>query len=299
MKIALLTRLPNYYTEKRLAEEATNRGHSLDMVRYPACYVAITEKGTEMLYKGEKLDAYDAVISRSFAGSTSYGTAILRQLEVMGFYTINRSLAITRSVDTLRTLQILSREGVPIPKTIFVREPDQADQLIEYIGLPAVIRVASSSKSDTVVAENRRAISAMIQAFYVKDSTFLIQEYINNPESKSVRVIVVGSSVVASVRKSKRDTDDTASISSGKYDKIAILSDSAKKTAVKAARAVGLSMCSVDMIVTGDDAVVIGVDPYFGIENIEKVTGRNVAEKIIEYVELNAKRRNKKDRVGA
>ncbi|MBM3210376.1 RimK family alpha-L-glutamate ligase [Candidatus Saccharibacteria bacterium] len=300
MKLAILTRLPHYYTERRLVEEAEKRGHWIETIRYPACYVSLTSEGSEVLYKGEKLSPYDAVISRSFAGSSTYGTAILRQFEVMGSYAPIKSLAINRSIDTLRTMQILTREGVSVPKTVFVREPDQADELIEYVGLPAVVRVASMRRENSVLAETRKAVSSVIRAFYVNDATFMLQEYINGETVQYVRAIVVGSSVVASVRKNSsafaseaNDTGDT------KFDKIAVLSDESKKVAVKAAKAIGLNICSVDLMVSDGAAKVMTINPYFGIENIEKITKRNVAGKIIEYVELNAKRRTKKDKVGA
>lgn len=300
MKIALLTKLPQYYTEQRIKEEAEKRGHSVEMLRYPACYVALTEGGSKIFYRGQELEAYDAVIPRSFAGSSAYGTAILRQFEVMGAYALNKSIAIIRSIDSLRTMQLLAREGVPVPRTVFLREPDQADQLIDEVGLPAVVKVATTRSGNTVLAETRKAVASVIRAFYVNDATFLLQEYVNSGDSQSVRAAVVGSSVVASVGKS----DSSFSMSSGsdhanQYDKIAVLSEAQKKVAVKAAKAIGLNMCMVDMIISKDRTVVLGLSPYFGLENIEKVTKRNVAGKIIEYIELNAKRRNKKDKVGA
>lgn len=300
MKIALLTKLPKYYTEQRIQEEAEKRGHSVEMLRYPACYVALTEDGSKIFYKGQELEAYDAVIPRSFAGSSAYGTAILRQFEVTGAYALIKSIAIIRSIDSLRTMQLLAREGVPVPRTVFLREPDQADQLIDEVGLPAVVKVASARRGNTVLAETRKAVASVIRAFYVNDATFLLQEYVHSDDSQSVRAVVVGSSVVASVGKS----DGAFSMSSGsdhanQYDKIAVLSEAQKKVAVKAAKAIGLNMCTVDMIISKNRTVVLGLSPYFGLETIEKVTKRNVAGKIIEYIELNAKRRNKKDKVGA
>lgn len=300
MKIAILTRLPHYFTERRLQEEAEKRGHTVEMLRYPACYISLSNGGSELLYKGEKLDRYDAVIPRSFAGSSMYGTAILRQFELKNTYTPVKSLAINRSIDTLRAMQILSREGLPIPRTVFVREPDQADELIEHVGVPAVIKVASNRRESTVLVESRKAVASVVRAFYVTDSTFMIQEYINGPNAQSVRVIVVGSTVAASVRKTEDAfSNESNDASASKYNQIAILSDEHKKVATKAARTLGLSVCSVDMVIADGRAVVIGLNPYFGIESIESVTKRNVAGKIIDYIEVNAKRSSKKDKVGA
>lgn len=299
MKLAILTRLPHYYTEHRLIEEAEKRGHEIDTLRYPACYVSLGADESKVMYKGEPLGHYDAVIPRSFAGSSAYGNAILRQFEVEGSYPMNRSIAITRSVDALRSMQLLVREGVRVPKTVFMREPDQADELAEAVGLPAVVKIASNIRRETtVLAETRKAISSVVRAFYVNDATFMLQEYVSAPGSISVRAFVVGTGVVASIKKSDDDLagGDEAS---GAYDAVAILSDESKKLAVRAARALGLSVCSVDMVVAGGRAVVIGLNPYFGLEVPEKITGRNIAGKIIEYIEQNAKRRNRKDKVGA
>lgn len=300
MKIALLTKLPKYYTEQRIQEEAEKRGHTVEMLRYPACYVMLSEEGSKIFYKGQELEAYDAVIPRSFAGSSAYGTAILRQFEVMGAYALIKSIAIIRSIDSLRTMQLLAREGVPVPRTVFLREPDQADQLIDEVGLPAVVKVASARSGNTVLAETRKAVASVIRAFYVNDATFLLQEYVNDDDSQSVRAVVVGSSIVASVAKSDSAFSmSSASDHANQYDKIAVLSEAQKKVAVKAAKAIGLTLCTVDMIISKDRTVVLALSPYFGLEAIEKVTKRNVAGKIIEYIELNAKRRNKKDKVGA
>lgn len=300
MKIAILTKLPKYYTEQRIQEEAEKRGHTVEMLRYPACYVMLSEEGSKIFYKGQELEVYDAVIPRSFAGSSAYGTAILRQFEVMGAYALIKSIAIIRSIDNLRTMQLLAREGVPVPHTVFLREPDQADELIDQVGLPAVVKVASTiRRGNTVLAETRKAVASVIRAFYVNDATFLLQEYVHSDDSQSVRAVVVGSSVVASVGKDSSFSMSSGSDHANQYDKIAVLTESQKKVAVKAAKAIGLAMCTVDMIISKDRTVVLGLSPYFGLENIENITKRNVAGKIIEYIEMNAKRRNKKDKVGA
>lgn len=301
MRIAVLTRLPHYFTEQRLIEEAEKRGHEVDVLRYPACYVSLSAGNSKVMYKGEELGFYDAVIPRSFAGSSVYGNAILRQFEVEGAYPLNKSIAITRSIDALRTMQLLIREHVRVPKTVFMREPDQVEELADAVGLPAVVKIASNIRRETtVLAETRKAISSVVRAFYVNDATFMLQEYVSTPGSYSVRAFVVGSNVVASIKKSEESFTNSGNEDvSGKYDKIAVLSDDSKKAAVRAAKAIGLAVCTVDMVVADGQAVVISLNPYFGIENAEKITNRNIAGKIIEYIEQNAKRRNKKDKVGA
>lgn len=301
MKIAILTKLPNHYSERRLKEEAEKRGHDVELLRYPACYVALTDAGRRVLHQGEEVTGFDAVIPRSLAGSVIYGVAVLRQLEMDGVYSTVSSLAITRAVDMLRSIQILSRKEIDIPKTVFLREPSQADELIDYVGLPAVVRVPSTSRrgNSTVLAETKKAVGAVIQAFYVSDATFILQEYVSAANATSVRAYVVGSTVVASAKRFGVDIGDQLNGSTDSLEGIAVLTDSQKKVAVKAAKALGLNCGYIDLVVSPERTVVVGVDPFAGIEEIERVTGRNVAGKIIEYVEMNAKRRNKKDKVGA
>lgn len=302
MKIGILTRLPNYYTETRLAEEAEKRGHAVEMLRYPSFYVALSSGAGSLLRDGVPIKGLDAVIPRSLAGSVTYGLAVLRQLETDDVYTTAKSLAIARSVDMLRSINILSRKGVDIPRTVFLREPSQADELIDFVGLPAVIRVPVSGRrggNSTVLTETKKAVSSVIRAFYVSDATFIMQEYIQDEDAENVRVYVVGSSVVASAKRGGVSVGDQATSAGDQLIGIAVLSDAQKKVAVKAARALGLNCCTVDMIVSPDRSVVVGVDVFAGIEALERVTKRNIAGKIIEYIEQNARRSNKKDRVGA
>lgn len=302
MKIAILTKLPNYYTEQRLVEEAEKRGHDVQMLRYPACYVALSDTGGKVLHEGVEVTDIDVVIPRSFAGSINYGVAVLRQLESSNAYTTAKSLAITRSVDMLRSIQILYRKGVDIPNSVFLREPSQADELIDYVGLPAVVRVPSSSSrraSSTVLAETRKAITSVIRAFYVSDATFILQEYVQPANATSVRAYVVGSSVVASAKRAGVSLDDSSNGTSEQLTGVVVLTEAQKKAAVKAAKALGLTCCTIDMIVSRERTVVVGVDPFAGIESLEKITKRNIAGKIIEYIERNAKRHNSKDKVGA
>lgn len=302
MKVAILTKLPNYYTELRLREEAESRGHTVEMLRYPACYVVLTGEGGKVIHEGSEVSGIDAVIPRSFAGSLNYGVSVLRQLESEGVYATVSSLGIMRAVDMLRASQILTKKGVDVPRSVFLREPSQADELIEYVGLPAVVKVPSLGGrrgSSTVLAETRKAVSSVMRAFYVNDVTFILQEYVSPQDATSVRAYVVGSSVVASAKRHGVNISDQIGRSADHLTGIAILTEAQKKVAVTAAKALGINCCVVDMIVSPTRTVVVGIDPSAGIESLEKVTKRNIAGKIIEYIEQNAKRRNKKDKVGA
>jgi ribosomal protein S6--L-glutamate ligase len=301
MKIGILTRLPNYYTERRLQEEAEKRGHTVIMLRSSACHIEIDGGNPKVIYKGEILEPLDAVIPRIALSNVSYGSAILRQFETMGVYTPAKSLAIGRSHDILRTLQLLSKEGIGIPKTIITHEPDQLDNLLERLGLPVVIKAASARNNGAVLVESPKAANSVLKAFYMNDSDLLLQEYVGKggEEAQDVRAIVVGSMVVASVKRNGSAQKFFSKSGKTEYDLVAKLSEEEMRVAVKAAKAIGLSICAVDMMITAKKQFVLRIEALPGLENIELATNRNVAGKIIEYVERNAKQRNRKDKVGA
>jgi len=299
MNIGLITKLPGY-TIRRLTEEAKKRDHNVKVIRFPECYVEIEQDKPEVRYRGDTLRGLDAIIPRLLPGMTTYGAAIVRQFEMMGVYTTAKSIAIARSRDKLRSMQLLSRAGVGIPKTIFSRATDQVDDLLNHFEVPVIIKLASGTQGNGVVlAETRKAAKSVIQAFYVNDTSFLIQEYIAEAEGCDIRAFVVGNRVVASMKRQSLDDDFRSNIHQGGSGKAVKLNEIETKTALRAARAMGLSICGVDMIPSKRGPLVLEVNSAPGLEGIEKATGRNIAEKIIEYIELNAKRRNKKDRVGA
>lgn len=299
MKIAILTRQPGYSVQ-RLKEEANARGHEIIIVKYPECYVGIEQDNPEIRYRGESLDSIDAIIPRILPGMTPYGAAIVRQFEMRGVYTPSRSLAITRSRDKLRSIQLLSKAGVGIPKTIFSRETTAVDDLIDHIGVPMIIKLASGTQGNGVVlAETRKAAKSVIQAFYVNDTSFLMQEYIEEAGGSDIRAFVVGGKVVASFQRQSLDDDFRSNIHQGGHGSPVRLTALERRTALKAAKAMGLSICGVDLIRSKRGPLVLEVNSAPGLEGIETVTGHNVAGKIIEYVEQNAKGKRKKDKVGA
>lgn len=299
MKIGIIVRSPGY-TVRRLREEAVKRGHTLQTIKYPECYVEIQQNKPEVRYRGELLNEFDALIPRIMPGMTTYGTAIVRQFEMMGVYTPVKSIAISRSRDKLRSLQLLSKAGVGIPKTIFSRETDEVDDLLDHLDTPVIIKLASGTQGNGVVlAETRKAAKSVIQAFYVNDTSFLIQEFVKESAGTDIRAFVVGTQVVASMQRQSLDDDFRSNIHQGGSGKTVKLTDEERKTALRAAKAMGLAICGVDMMRSSRGPLVLEVNSSPGLEGIEGVTGRNVAGKIIEYIEMNAKRRNKKDRVGA
>lgn len=299
MRIGIITRVPGY-TVKRLREEAHKRGHDVQTIKYPECYVEIQQDRPSVSYRGKELADFDAIIPRIMPGMSPYGAAIIRQFEMMGVYTPVRSIAITRSRDKLRALQLLSKAQVGIPKTVFSRETDAVDDLIDHVGVPAIIKLTSSTQGNGVVlAETKKAAKSVIQAFYVNDTSFLIQEFVKESAGVDIRAFVVGNQIVASMERQSLDDDFRSNIHQGGTGRVVKLTEVEKKTALRAAKAMGLPICGVDLMRSERGPLVLEVNSAPGLEGIEAVTGRNIAGKIIEYIEQNAKRRNKKDKVGA
>lgn len=300
MKIAILTESGRTYSPLRLKEAAEKRGHECVLVRYPKCYVDIEQDKPEIRYEGQSLSDIDAVIPRISPSQTTYGAAMIRQFEMMGTYTLTKSIAIVRSRDKLRSLQLLSRAGVGIPKTVFSKSTSAVDDLIDLIGVPMIIKVARGSQGNGVVlAETRKAAKSVVQAFYVEGVSILLQEFIEEAAGSDIRAFVVGNQVVASYKRQSLDDDFRSNIHQGGKGTPVKLTDDERRTALKAAKAMGLQVCGVDLIRSARGPLVLEVNSAPGLEGIESVTGRDVADKMIEYIEMNAKRRSKKDKIGA
>lgn len=303
MKIAILSNGPGNYSTKRLKEEALKRGHEVTIVKYRDCYASIEQNNPTVSYKGEDLSKFDAIIPRIASNMTRYGTAIVRQLEMQGVYTISSSLAINRSRDKLRSLQLLAKAGVGIPKTIVSRNSADIDDLLDKLGdMPVIIKLARGTHGNGVVlAETKKAAKSVLQAFYLtnEDGTnILLQEFVKESAGTDIRALVVGGRVVASMKRQSLDDDFRSNLHKGGEGTVVKLTEEERKMAIKAAKTMGLNVAGVDMMRSARGPLILEVNasPGFGIE---KVTGRNVAAPIIEYIELNAKRRNKKDKVGA
>jgi ribosomal protein S6--L-glutamate ligase len=303
MKIAILSNGPGNYSTKRLKEEAILRGHKVKVIKYKECYASIEQNHPTVSYHGKDLTEFDAVIPRIASYMTKYGTAIVRQLEMQGVYTASSSIAITRSRDKLRSMQLLAKSGIGIPKTVVSRNTADIDDLLEQLGgMPVIIKLARGTHGNGVVlAETKKAAKSVLQAFYLTNddgTNILLQEFIKESAGTDIRAFVVGSRVVASMKRQSLDDDFRSNLHKGGEGTIIKLTDEEKKVAVKAAKAMGLNIAGVDMMRSDRGPLILEVNasPGFGIE---KVTGRNVAGAIIEYVEQNAKRNNKKDKVGA
>lgn len=303
MKIAILSNGTGNYSTKRLKEVALAHGHDVKVIKYRDCYASIEKNNPTVSYRGEDLSKYDAIIPRIASHMTKYGTAIVRQLEMQGAYTISSSIAITRSRDKLRSMQLLAKAGVDIPKTVFSRNSADIDDLIDKLGgTPVIIKLARGTHGNGVVlAESKKAAKSVLQALYLtnEDGTnILIQEFIKESAGVDIRAFVVGGRVVASMKRQSLDDDFRSNLHKGGEGTVVKLTEEERKMAIKAARAMGLNVAGVDLMRSERGPLILEVNasPGFGIE---KVTGRDVATPIIEYIERNAKRGHKKDKVGA
>lgn len=303
MNIAILSNGPGNYSTKRLKEVALRRGHTVSIIKYRDCYASIEQNNPTVSYKGEDLAKFDAIIPRIASNMTRYGTAIVRQLEMQGIYSPSSSIAISRSRDKLRSMQLMAKAGIGIPKTVVSRNTTDIDDLLDQLGgMPVIIKLAQGTHGNGVVlAETKKAAKSVLQALYLTNddgTSILLQEFIKESAGTDIRAFVVGSRVVASMKRQSLDDDFRSNLHKGGEGMIVKLTEEERKMAIKAAKAMGLNIAGVDMMRSDRGPLILEVNasPGFGIE---QVTGRDVASAIIEYVELNAKRNNKKDKVGA
>ena len=300
MNVIILSKGLANYSTKRLKEEAVMRGHEVRIVNYAKCYVSVESNRPVVRYKGEELTGVDVVIPRIASSLTRYGGSIVRQFEMQNVFTTTSSIALTRSRDKLRSLQLLAKAGIGIPKTVFALETADFEDVLDQVGgAPVIIKIARGTHGNGVVlAETRKAAKAVMQAFYVEGVSFLVQEYIAESAGSDIRAFVVNGKVVASMQRQSLDDDFRSNLHQGGEGTPIRLTDEERKVAQRAAKAMGLPICGVDMMRSNRGPLVLEVNasPGFGIE---KVTGHNVADKIIEYVEQNARAGRKKDKVGA
>ncbi|MDJ0895175.1 MAG: 30S ribosomal protein S6--L-glutamate ligase [Alphaproteobacteria bacterium] len=291
MKIAMMARNPNLYSHQRLKEVAEARGHELDIINTLRCYMNIASRRPAIYYNGDKLPAYDAVIPRIGASVTFYGLAVLRQFEMMGVYPLNESVAIGRSRDKLRSLQILSREGIGLPVTTFAYDPKQTEEVIKLSGgAPLVIKLLEGTQGvGVVLADSVRSAKSVIEAFRGANVNILAQEFIKEAGGTDIRTLVVGGKVIAAMKRQGAEDEFRSNLHRGGSAEPIKISPEERSTAVRAARAMGLNVCGVDMLRANHGAVVMEVNSSPGLEGVEKATGIDVAGKIIDLLENLAK----------
>jgi len=291
MKLALMCRNADLYSHKRIVEAAEERGHDIDVVDHLRCYINITSHRPTVRYRGEELPAFDAVIPRIGASVTFYGTAVLRQLEMMGVYPVNESVAISRSRDKLRSLQLLARKGIGLPVTVFAHRTSQAEEILDMIGgAPVIIKLLEGTQGiGVVLGETQKAAESIIQAFGGVNTNILVQEFIKEAGGEDIRCIVLGEKVVATMKRKGKEGDFRSNLHRGGSAEKVKITPQERATAIGAARAMGLNFCGVDMLRSNHGPVVMEVNSSPGLEGMEKATGIDVAGQLIEWIEKNAK----------
>ncbi|GAA4448323.1 30S ribosomal protein S6--L-glutamate ligase [Nibrella saemangeumensis] len=287
MRIAILSTNSGLYSTRRLVEAVQQRGHESLVVDHLDCQVIIENDSPSILYKGEVLDQIDAIVPRIGASVTDYGCAIVRQFEMMKVFTTAKSQAIMRSRNKLRSLQVLSRAGVGLPKTVFANHAEEIDRLIRLVGgPPVVIKLLEGTQGiGVVLAETAKAAKSTIEAFYGLKKHVLIQEYIAEAKGSDIRAFVVGGHIVGAMKRQGVEGEFRSNLHRGGNAKAILLTAEEEQTAVNAARALGLKVAGVDMLRSDRGPLVLEVNSSPGLEGIEKATGLDVAGQIIGYIE--------------
>ena len=290
MKIAILSRNRNLYSTTRLVTAAQARGHEVRVLDTLKCYMDIATAKPGIYYRGERLDHFDAVIPRIGASITAYGLAVLRQFEMMGSFPLNESVAIGRSRDKLRALQLLSRKGIGLPLTSFAHHVDSTKELIQLVGgAPLVVKLLEGTQGKGVVlAETVKAAESVIDAFRELGANFLVQAFIKEAGGSDVRCLVVGNKVVAAMERKAKEGEFRSNLHRGGTASVTRLTPQERATAVRAAKTMGLNVAGVDLLRSSNGPLVMEVNSSPGLEGIETSTGKDVAGIIIKYIEETA-----------
>ncbi|MCC6491544.1 MAG: 30S ribosomal protein S6--L-glutamate ligase [Pirellulales bacterium] len=297
MRIAILSRRPSLYSTQRLKEAGKNRGHEMSVVDYLRCYMDITSRRPQVVYQGQPLQV-DAVIPRIGASNTFYGTAVVRQFEMMGVFVANESQAISRSRDKLRSLQLLARDGIGLPVTGCAHSTKDIDGLISVAGgAPLVVKLIEGTQGvGVILAETKKAAQAVIEAFRGLEANIIVQEFIKEAGGSDIRCFVVGGRVVAAMKRQAAPGEFRSNLHRGGTAEKVKIAPEERSTAVRAARTMGLNISGVDLLRSAHGAVVMEVNSSPGLEGIEQATGVDVAGKIIEFIEKNAKSGKQRDK---
>jgi ribosomal protein S6--L-glutamate ligase len=291
LKIVVLSTNPRLYSTRRLVEAGEARGHRMLVLNHKRCYMNITSMRPSIHYKGKPVEEVDAVIPRIGASVSFYGTAVVRQFEMMGVYSVNESVAITRSRDKLRALQLLSRKGIGLPVTGFAHSPDDTEDLLNFVGgAPVVIKLLEGTQGvGVVLGETRKAAESVIEAFRGLNANFMVQEYIREAGGSDIRCFVIGDKVVASMKRTGREGEFRSNLHRGGSAQLVRITPEERSTAVRSARIMGLNVAGVDLLRSNHGPVVMEVNSSPGLEGIETATGKDVATQVIQFVEKNAR----------
>lgn len=291
MHIAILSRDRALYSTRRLVEAGEEHGHEVSVIDPLRCYMNIVPYAPEIHYKGRKLKGIDAVIPRIGASITFYGTAVLRQFEMIGVYALNESLAISRSRDKLRSIQLMSRRGIGLPVTGFAHSPDDTGDLLALVGgNQFVIKLTEGTQGKGVVlTETRQAAASVIDAFRNMDAHFLVQEFVSEAKGADVRCLVIGGRVIAAMKRQGKEGEFRSNLHRGGSASLVTITPEERSTAVRAARIMGLNVAGVDLLRSSRGPVVMEVNSSPGLEGIETATGKDVAGRIIRLIESNCR----------
>jgi ribosomal protein S6--L-glutamate ligase len=291
MKIGILSRNRRLYSTRRLVEAVEKRDHEVMVIDTLRCYMNISTHRPEVHYKGEKLLGFDAIIPRIGASLTFYGTAVLRQFEMMGVYPLNESVAIVRARDKLRAAQLLARRGIGLPVTGFGHSPDDTEDLIKLVGgAPLVIKLLEGTQGiGVVMAETRKAAESVTEAFRGLNAYFLLQEFIKEAGGADIRCFVIGDRVVAAMIRQAKEGEFRSNLHRGGTAKQVRITPEERSTAVRSAKIMGLNVAGVDILRTNHGPVVMEVNSSPGLQGIESVTGKDIAGLMIQFIEKNAK----------
>ena len=291
MHIGILSTNKALYSTRRLFEAAEERGHEVRVIDHRRCYMNIKTHKPEIHYNGEPLEGLDAIIPRIGASISFYGTAVVRQFEMMGVYSINESVAITRSRDKLRALQLLSRKGIGLPATGFANAPGDTEDLLNLVGgAPVVIKLLEGTQGvGVVLAETRKAASSVVEAFRGLKANFMVQEFIEEAGGADLRCFVIGDKVVAAMKRQGKEGEFRSNLHRGGTASLVKISPEERKTAVRSAKIMGLNVAGVDLLQSKKGPVVMEVNSSPGLEGIEKATNKDVAGMVVEFIEKNAR----------
>lgn len=291
MRLAMLARNPSLYSHKRLVEAARTRGHSIDVINTLHVHMNITSNHPKLRYGGRTLPIYDAVIPRIGASITNFGLAVLRQFEIQGVYPLNESVAIGRSRDKLRALQLLARNGLGLPVTAFAHGPRTADAVVKEVGgAPVVIKLLEGTQGmGVILAETGPSAVSIIQAFSAANVNIMVQEFIAEADGSDIRALVVGGKVVGAMKRTGKKGEFRSNLHRGGKGEKADITAEEVHTAVKSAEALGLNVCGVDMLRSKRGPLVMEVNSSPGLEGIEKATGQDIAGAIIAFLEDHAR----------
>ena len=291
MRLAMLARNPNLYSHKRLVEAARDRGHSIDVINTLQVHMIITSNKPTLRYGGKTLPLFDAVIPRIGASVTNFGLAVVRQFEMQGVYPLNESVAIGRSRDKLRALQLLARKGVGLPVTAFAHGPRTAESVVKEVGgAPVVIKLLEGTQGmGVILADTQGSAVSIIEAFSAANVNIMVQEFIAEAGGSDIRALVVGGKVVGAMKRTGRKGDFRSNLHRGGKGEKADITPEEIETAVKSADAMGLNVCGVDMLRSKRGPLVMEVNSSPGLEGIERATGADIAGAIVGFLESHAR----------